>query len=181
MADPSVTIELSRPELREVAGFAVACARPALAIFERDRPDDPRPRGAMEATQAFVDGAERSKALRDSAWAAFRAAQDASEAGQAAASQAAYAAGATVGAAFLHPLAKATQVKHIVGPAAHAARAFELAAGDDPAVGEAHLARARILALPVVIDVLRRYPLAPAGGGRVGELIRALDEILRAS
>ena len=32
------------------------------------------------------------------------------------------------------PAAKATQVKHILGSAAHAARAFELFAGDDPAV-----------------------------------------------
>jgi hypothetical protein len=37
MADDSTTIELSRSELREVAGYAVACARPALAIFERER------------------------------------------------------------------------------------------------------------------------------------------------
>src|SRR5262249_5500456 len=35
------------------------------------------------------------------------------------------AAGHAVGAAFLHPLAKATQVKHILGSAAHAARAFD--------------------------------------------------------
>ncbi len=35
MADGSTTIELSRSELREVAGYAVVCARPALAIFER--------------------------------------------------------------------------------------------------------------------------------------------------
>jgi hypothetical protein len=40
MADDSTTIELSRSELREVAGYAVACARSALAIFERERPDD---------------------------------------------------------------------------------------------------------------------------------------------
>ena len=37
MADDSTTIALSRSELREVAGYAVACARPALAIFERER------------------------------------------------------------------------------------------------------------------------------------------------
>ncbi len=76
MADDRTTIELSRSELRQVAGYAVACARPALAIFERD-------------------------------------------------------------------------------------------------------ARSRILANPVVVDVLRRYPVAPRGGGRVGELIRPLDPSLR--
>ena len=135
MVDDSTTIELSRAELREVVGYAVACARPALAIFERERADDRRPRAAIDAAQAFADGGERTKALRDSAWAAHRAAQEARDAGQAAASDAARAAGHAVGAAFLHPLPRATQVKHILGSAAHAARAFELSAGDDPAVG----------------------------------------------
>jgi hypothetical protein len=77
------------------------------------------------------------------------------------------------------PWQKATQVKHILGSAAHAARAFELSAGDDPTVGADHIAQSRILAHPVVVDVLRRYPAAPRGGGRVGELIRQLDASLR--
>jgi hypothetical protein len=179
MADDATTIELSRAELREVAGYAVACARPAVAIFEHARPDDRRPRAAIEAAQAFADGGERTKALRDSAWAAHRAAQEARNAGQAAASEAARAAGHAVGAAFLHPLPKATQVKHILGSAAHAARAFELSAGDDPAVGLDQITQSRILPPPVVADVLRRYPSAPPGGGRVGELIRTLDASLR--
>jgi len=92
---------------------------------------------------------------------------------------AARAALAAAGAAFLHPLAKATQVKHILGPAAHAARAFELAAGNDPAAGDDHIKQARILAPPAVVEVLRRYPAAPPGGGRAGELIRQLDASLR--
>jgi len=179
MADDSTTIELSRPELREVTGYAVACARSALAIFESERPDDQRPRAAIDAARAFVDGGERTKAIRDSAWAAQRAAQEARGAGLAAASDAARAALAAAGAAFLHPLAKATQVKHILGSAAHAARALELSAGDDPAVGADHIAQLRTLANPVVVDVLRRYPVAPSGGGRVGELIRQLDALLR--
>ena len=172
-------MELSRSELREVAGYAVACARPALAIFERECADDRRPRAAIDAAQTFAEGAQRTDALRDSAWAAHRAAQDARDAGQAAASEAARAAGHAVGAAFLHPLPRATQVKHILGSAAYAARAFELSAGDNSAVGLDQLAESRILAPPVVVDVLRRYPSAPSGGGRVGELIRILDASLR--
>ena len=86
---------------------------------------------------------------------------------------------AAAGAAFLHPLAKATQVKHILGSAAHAARALELSAGADPAVGADYIAQSRIRAHPVVVEVLRRYPVAPSGGGRVGELIRQLDLSLR--
>ena len=97
MAEDSTTIPLSRSELREVASYAVACARPALVIFECERPDDRRPRAAIDAAQAFADGGERTKALRDSAWAAHRAAQEACDAGQAAASNAARAAGHAVG------------------------------------------------------------------------------------
>jgi hypothetical protein len=179
MADDSTTIELSRSELREVASYAVACARPALAIFERERPNDQRPRAAIDAAQAFANGGERTKTLRDSAWAAHRAAQEARDAGQAAASDAARAAGHAVGAAFLHPLPKATQVKHILGSAAHAARAFELSAGDDPTVGLDQIEKSRSLAPAVVVEVLRRYPSAPPGGRRVGDLMRTLDASLR--
>ena len=173
------TIELTLSEIRRVAAFAVACARPALAIFERKRPGDGRPRAAIDAAQAFADGAERTKALRDSAWAALRAAHEARDAGQAAASDAAHAAGNAAGAAFLHPLAKATQVKHILGSAAHAARAFEVSAGDNPNDGADYIAQSGVLAHPIVVEVLRRFPAAPPGGGRVGELIRQLDASLR--
>jgi hypothetical protein len=174
-----VSIELSGSDLRAVAGFAAACARPALVIFARDHPGDRRPHAAVEAAQAFADGAPRRKAIRDGAWAAHRAALLAGAAGQPAASDAARAAVAAAGAAYLHPLAKASQVKHILGAAAHAARAFELAAGDDPAVGIDRIEQARVLAHPVVVDVLRRYPVAPSGGGRIGELLRQLDTSLR--
>jgi hypothetical protein len=179
MPDDATKIELSASELRAVVAYAVACARPALLIFERERADDPRPRAAIDAAQAFADGAKRTKAIRDAAWAAQRAAHAARDSEQLAASEAARAALAAAGAAFLHPLAKATQVKHILGSAAHAARAFELAAGDDPAVGVERLVQSRRLADAVVLNVLRRYPPAPPGGGRVGELIRQLDASLR--
>lgn len=179
MADHAAPIDLSLSDLRAVARYAADCARPALEIFERARPDDPRPRAAVDAAQAFADGARRNQALRDSAWAAQRAAQAAREADQPAASEAARAALAAAGAAFLHPLSKATQVKHILGSAAHAARAFELAAGDDPAVGAERLIRSRAATPLAVTEVLRRYPAAPEGGGRVGELIRRLDAALR--
>ncbi|BBY46198.1 putative immunity protein [Mycolicibacterium celeriflavum] len=82
MPDDVTTFELSESELRIVTGYAAACARPALAIFERVRPDDPRPRAAIETAQGFADGADRTKALRDTAWAAQRAAHEARDAGQ---------------------------------------------------------------------------------------------------
>jgi hypothetical protein len=168
-------VELSMEEIREVAGFAVVCAKPVLVVFEGQRPDDGRAREAVVVAEAFAAGGARLKALRDAAWAAQKAAQEAKEAGELAASEAARAAMAAAGAAFLHPLAKSTQVKLILGAAGHAARAFELA-GDDPAQ---YIAQTKDLASPVVKHVLRRYPEAPAGGGRVGQLIRDLDTMLR--
>lgn len=179
MADGTSRIELTPADLRTVAGFAVSCAGPALAIFEDEFPGDGRPRAAVDAAYAFAEGSERTKTLRDRAWDAQRAAQQARDAGQAAAAEAARAALAAAGAAFLHPLAKATQVKHILGAAAHAARAFEISAGDDPAVGLDEVSHARALALPHPADVLKRYPPAPGGGRRVGELMRMLDTSLR--
>ncbi|GAA0936483.1 putative immunity protein [Nonomuraea longicatena] len=179
MADDPTTIELTMTELRHIVAYATACAQPAPAIFEHHRPHDRRPQDAIDTAHAFASGAKRSKALRDHAWAAHRAAQEARDSGQAAAGEAARAAGHACGAAYLHPLAKATQVIHILGSAAHTARALELSAGDDPAIAADHLTRAHALAPAIVIDVLRRYPPAPPGYGRVGELIRRLDTSLR--
>ncbi|MEU2037731.1 putative immunity protein [Nocardia niwae] len=174
-----LTIELSMAELREITGYAVACAEPALAVFEKERPDDRRPRAAIDAARAFANGAERTKAIRDTAWAAHRAYQEARDTGRAAAGEAARAAVAAAGAAYLHPLAKATQVLHILGPAAHAALAFELDAGGDRTVGSDHIENARNMAGPTVPSVLMRYPKAPSGRGRAGELVRELDAALR--
>ena len=70
-------MELDHAELREVAGYAAACARTVLEIFERERPQDSRPRVAVETAQSFADGARRTKAMRDAAWAAQKAAYDA--------------------------------------------------------------------------------------------------------
>ncbi|MFI7320770.1 putative immunity protein [Streptomyces venezuelae] len=169
-------VALDRQDLREVTAFAAACAQEVLAVFEAERPGDARPRDAIDAAREFAGGGERGKRLRDTAWAALKAAK---EADSGAAREAARAAMAAAGAAYLHPLAKATQVKHILGAAAHAARTAELAAGDDRAVGAARVERAARRTTPAVVDVLARYPAAPPGGGRVGELIRELDAHLR--
>ena len=170
-------IELSDDELREITGFAAGCAERALPIFEASVPTDPRPREAIEAARTFAGGGRRTAALRTCAWAAFKAAQEATDP---AAVDAARAASHAAGAAYLHPLAQADQVKHILGAAAHAARAAEIAAGDDQRVAAETLDRARCHAPAAVTAVLGRLPAAPPGGGRVGEYIRDLDAALRA-
>lgn len=131
MPTESDKIELSEHELREIAGYAAACARRALSIFEQSLPADTRPRDAIDAAHAFAGGGQRTGALRQSAWAAYRAAR---EAASPAAVDAARAASHAAAAAYLHPLASAHQVKHILCAAAHAARAEELTSGEDQRV-----------------------------------------------
>ncbi len=169
-------IALSMGDLRAVTRYAAERAREALEIFERAHPAGARLRDAINAAWAFARGGARGKALRDAGWAAQKAARDADTA---AAREAARAAMCAASAAYLHPLAGAHQVKHILEAAAHAARAAELLAGDDRAVGAEHIERAGRRATPAIVDVLSRYPAAPSGGGRVGELLRALDVALR--
>ncbi|PCC72915.1 hypothetical protein SAMN02745121_02033 [Nannocystis exedens] len=170
-------IALSEQELREIAGYAADCARRVLPIFEQHVPADPRPREAIDAAYAFAGGGRRTAALRQMGWAAYRAAR---EAASPAAADAAHAACHAAAAAYLHPKASAHQVKHILGAAAHAARAEELASGADPRAPAGTLEWARHRAPAAVIAVLGRLPAAPPGGGRVGELIRDLDAALRA-
>lgn len=168
--------ELSDDELRSVAAYAGACARQALPLFEHDAADDTRPRTAIEQADTFAGGHRRTKELRTAAWAALEAARDApTPAGADAARAASHAAAA----AYLHPIAQAHQIKHILGAAAHAAHALEQDSSDAGAAEE-FLEGAADCVSPTVLVVLRRYPSAPAGGGRVGELLRQLDAALRA-
>ncbi|MFD3438718.1 putative immunity protein [Streptomyces sp. NPDC058685] len=170
-------IELSEHELREITGYAADCARRTLSIFEQSLPADTRPREAIDAAHAFAAGGRRTAALRQSAWAAYKAAQ---EADSPPAADAARAASHAAAAAYLHPKASAHQVKHVLGAAAHAARAEELASAQDRRVTAGTLEWARHHAPPAVPAVLGRLPAAPPGGGRVGEFIRDLDAALRA-
>ncbi|KUF18142.1 exonuclease SbcC [Streptomyces silvensis] len=187
MFDKAVSdkIELSEEELREIAGFAARCASRVLSIFEQSLPADTRPRDAIDAAHAFAAGERRTGALRQSAWAAYRAAGDAAapeRVAEPAAADAARAASHAAAAAYLHPRASPHQVKHILGAPAHAARAEELQSkgGVQERRGSSDTFEwARLHAPPAVGAVLGRLPAAPAGGGRVGELIRELDAALR--
>nr|WP_264015875.1 exonuclease SbcC [[Mycobacterium] manitobense] len=167
---------LTLDELRAVARYAAESAQEVLAIFQDGDPHDRRPRDAIAAAWAFAGGAPRTALQRVASLDAHRAAREAADE---AARHAARAAGDAASAAYLHPLAKATQVGHILRAAANAARAAELRAGDDATVGDAMIERARARATPVVIDVLCRYPSAPAGASRTAHLMAALGEALR--
>ncbi|UZF45545.1 MULTISPECIES: putative immunity protein [Rhodococcus] len=168
--------ELTMDELRAVARYVTESAQAVLPVFEESVPDDRRPRAALDAAREFVDGARRTRLQRVTALDAHRAAKDAPTE---AASLAARCAGDAAAAAYLHPIAKATQVGHILRAAASAARIAELRADGDPGAVEDALDDARRRATSVVVDVLSRYPLAPTSRSRVGELMSALDTSLR--
>ena len=72
MTTTAAAVELSIEDLRAVTGYAVRCAEPALELVEAVRPDDARPREAVDAARALAHGGARGKALRVTAWAALR-------------------------------------------------------------------------------------------------------------
>ncbi|NHA67721.1 putative immunity protein [Phycicoccus flavus] len=193
MSDAARPISLSVHDLRLVARYAAECAAVALPLFERAHPDDERPAAAIAAARTFADGSPRSRIQRTASVDAHRAGAQSTDL---AAREAARAAGHAAAAAYLHPLADPGQVRHILGSAACATRALELAAeaGTD-ADGEVHgregspdaavvadqaLADAADRASHALRDVLRRYPRVPQTGNRVALLLAALDTTLRA-
>jgi len=170
--------DLTTDELRVVARFVAEMADELLPEFENVNPDDSRPRAAVAAAWRFVHGAPRSKLQRVASLDAHRAEQGASTEASRLAAQAA---GDAASAAYLHPIAKAHQVGHILRAAANAARVSEINSGSNPEAAAAMIQRARQRATPELTDILRRYPPAPAGKSRVTQLMTALDTALRAS
>jgi len=160
-------------ELRAVVRFASDCARELLPEFEAVAPDDSRPREAIDAALLFADGAPRTNLQRKAAFASHRAAKDVSPE---TAQLAALACGDAAAAAYLHPIAKASQVGHILRAAACVARVVELTEGtgaDDTV---------RVLAyraIPPLPEILSRYPAASPGSSRVSQLMSALDSAIR--
>jgi hypothetical protein len=101
-----------------LALWAAACAEHVLPLFERERPDDPRPREAIEHARAWVRGEVTMMVSRAAGGHANAAARDL----VGAARYAAYAAGQA--AAVAHVAA------HQLGAAAYASRAALAAAPD---------------------------------------------------
>lgn len=171
-------VALDDDERRLLSRWAVDCAQRALPLFEAAAPGDGRPREAVRAAREYALGDRRTKRLRTAAWASTAAAR---EVGDPAARAAARAAVAAAGAPYIHALATPHQVKHIHGPALYLALAREIAAGGDPAVGEAEIRWAVGHAPPGLREVVRRFPAGDLGGGRTRQSVLRglLDEGLR--
>ena len=176
MARESKYFPLSLESLRAVGGWAADCAERALPVYEAQAGSDSRPRAAIEGIRVFAGGGKRVARLRVLALSAHAAAR---EVGEPAAAAAARAAGAAAASAYTHPLVDVHQTKHVVGPAAYAALALELARAGDPAVGEDAVRWAIARAPAEARDVLRQMPAREAGKSRLDQLLYALDAGLR--
>lgn len=165
--------DLTMDDLRAVVRFAADCAEGLVPDFEAAAPHDTRPRDAIDAARLFAGGAPRSNLQRTAAFASHRAAKGVAEE---TAQLAALACGDAAAAAYLHPIAKASQVGHILRAAACAARVAELRAGGaDNDVVRGLVDRAT----PPLPEILRRYPSAPHGNSRVAQLMSELDSAIR--
>ena len=149
-----------------------------LPVFEDANPNDSRPRSAVAAAWLFVRGAPRTKLQRIASLDAHRAAKSASTEVSRLAAQAA---GDAASAAYLHPIAKARQVGHILRAAANAARISEINDASNPQAAAEILQLARQRATPELIGILRLYPRAPTGKSRVSQLMTTLDAAMRES
>jgi hypothetical protein len=110
---------LTDSDHRLLALWAAACAEHVLGLFEAARPEDPRPRRAIEQARAWVRGEVPMMQARAAGGHAMGAARDL----RGAARHAAYAAGQA--AAVAHVAA------HDLGAAAYAIKAARAAAPDD--------------------------------------------------
>jgi hypothetical protein len=176
MTSASGDFDLTLDELRAVALFAVTHAQTVLVDFEAEAPDDPRPREALDAARAFASGAPRTNLQRVTAVAAHRAAKSAPTE---IARLAALACGDAAASAYLHPIAKATQLGHILRAASCAALVAELQAGGDAAAGSHAVSAIAAQAVFPLPDVLRRYPVATSGASRLSQLMSELDTAIR--
>lgn len=169
---------LSLDSLRALAGWAAGCAERALGVFEIRLGSDQRPRAAIDGARAFASGGARMAKLRTLALAAFAAARETG--GDAAAAAAATAACLAASSAYTHPLADVRQTKHIVGPAAYAILALELAHPEDSGLAGRELRRAIEGAPPEVREILSHMPpRAPGSKKRIDQLMQELDAGLR--
>src|SRR5689334_2006522 len=105
-----------------LALWAASCAKHVIDLFESARPEDPRPREAIEHARAWVRGEVKMTQARTAAGHAMAAARDLRGAPR----FAAYAAGQA--AVVPHVAA------HQLGAAAYAIKAVRAAAADDDAV-----------------------------------------------
>ena len=167
---------LSLESLRALGSWAADCAERALSIYETHADSDSRPGAAIEGIRVFAGGGKRTAQLRSLALLAFSAAREADDPAAAAAARAA---GLAASSAYTHPLADVQQTKHIVGPAAYAARALELNQGGDHSMGDNEVIWAIEHVTPEVRAILLQMPAREIGRTRLENIMYKIDVSIR--
>lgn len=116
-ADDLLAELLNNKDKTALAVWAADCAEHVLPLFEQHRPEDDRPRLAIEAARAYARGEIRVGVARQAALAAHAAARDCSD-------DAARAAARAAG----HAAATAHSARHALGPVMYAPKAAGFAA-----------------------------------------------------
>ncbi len=116
-ADDLLAELLANKDRKALAVWAADCAEHVLPLFEKERPEDDRPRKAIEAARAFARGEIRVGEARKAALAAHAAARDCTD-------DAARAAARAAG----HAAATAHVARHALGPVMYATKAAGFAA-----------------------------------------------------
>lgn len=163
-------------ERREVAEWAASSAERVLPLFEAMAPADARPREAIEIARVFAAGGRRNRKLSRVALAAHRAGREVGDPVGLVVARAASLAAAT---ANIHDETTIGTLGHILGPAAYAARARELASGDDIAVADEEVHWAIEHASPAIRRLVRRVPASASGHARLDAIQHQLDVLLR--
>jgi len=176
MGNKSNYFPLSLDSLRAIGSWAADCAERSLFVYEAQANSDSRPRAAIEGIRLFASGGNRTALLRTLSLQAFAAAR---EIGDSAAAAAARAACLAASSAYTHPLADVQQTKHIVGPAAYAVLALELAHPGDPNIGEAGILWAIEHSPPEACEVLSQMPSRQLGKSRLDRILYELDAGIR--
>jgi len=170
------SVMVSEEDRRMLGRWAADCAERALPLFEAKAPADTRPREAIEGIRAFAHGEQRKGPLRSLALAALAAAREVDDP---VATAAARAAGYAAATPFIHAKATPHMAKHALGPAVYGALARELAADDDPDVGDEDLRWAIKHAPPAVRRIVRQMAARGPGRSRLATLLFQLDSGLR--
>lgn len=125
-APDKLTAVLAGTSARHVlAVWAADCAERVLPLFERESPEDKRPRQAVEAARAWVRGELKMTRARQAAFAAHSAAREVNPADACAAARASG-----------HAAATAHVPGHAVHAAAYAVKAVRAASGPGAAESE---------------------------------------------
>jgi len=175
MASPQT---LSEDDRRLVAAWAADCAWRVLPLFEREAPDDDRPRDGIARTRAFARGELDAAGQIRLRFVANRAAGSATSP---AARAAAWSAGQASGVAHMGA--------HALGAAAYAAKAVAAAGPDGPDRAAAEIAAQLALLTPParaalgLLPLLGEDPSGPLGtgllaSGALGAHIRAIQAAL---